>query len=280
MDYCAKIKKLTVAFAGHEVLHEISTEIAKEGVTVLLGRSGSGKTTLLRSLNRLNELFPACETTGSVELLLEGRLREIYGPSAPEPPELRRKTAMVFQSPNPLPLSLRKNIVMPLELTLGLKKAEAEEQLELRLREVGLWEEVKERLDKSALTLSGGQQRRVLIARALAGRPDMLVMDEPTAGVDHANQEALALVLQRLADRGTSMLVVTHELEALEGVVTRIVCLDAGHIDFDGTLAAYADHLRRHAVGSDHHHPDDDSPRRGHVIGAAPLDPTPREVAP
>ena len=137
-----------------------------------------------------------------------------------------------------------------------------------------------DRAQEEVAALSGGQQRRVLIARALAGRPDMLVMDEPTAGVDHANQEALALVLQRLADRGTSMLVVTHELEALEGVVTRIVCLDAGHIDFDGTPAAYADHLRRHAVGSDHHHPDDDSPRRGHVIGAAPLDPTPREVAP
>lgn len=211
MDYCAKIKKLTVAFAGHEVLHEISTEIAKEGVTVLLGRSGSGKTTLLRSLNRLNELFPACETTGSVELLLEGRLREIYGPSAPEPPELRRKTAMVFQSPNPLPLSLRKNIVMPLELTLGLKKAEAEEQLELRLREVGLWEEVKERLDKSALTLSGGQQQRLCLARSLALSPELLLLDEPTASLDRKSAEIIEELIKKLAAK-LPVIMVSHSL--------------------------------------------------------------------
>ena len=123
--------------------------------------------------------------------------------------------------------------------------------------------------------LSGGQQRRVLIARALAGRPELLVMDEPTAGVDHASQEALADVLHRLADRGTSMLIVTHELAALEGVVSRIVCLDGGHVDFDGDPAAYAAHLAAHSAGSGHHHPEQGA-RTGHVIGAAPLDPTPR----
>ncbi len=104
-------------------------------------------------------------------------------------------------------------------------------------------------------------------------------MDEPTAGVDHASQEALAAVLQRLADRGTSMLIVTHELAALEGVVSRIVCLDSGHVDFDGDPAAYAAHVGGHSAGSGHHH-DVPGSRAGHVIGAAPLDPSPREVSP
>lgn len=121
--------------------------------------------------------------------------------------------------------------------------------------------------------LSGGQQRRVLIARALAGRPDVLVMDEPTAGVDTANQEALALVIDRLAAGGTSMVVVTHELEALRGVVTRVVCMESGHVDFDGTPAGYAAHVAAHDVGSSHHHdPRRDEGPKERMLGAAPLD--------
>jgi zinc transport system ATP-binding protein len=130
-----------------------------------------------------------------------------------------------------------------------------------------------DRADEEVASLSGGQQRRVLIARALAGRPDLLVMDEPTAGVDHASQLALAQVLRRLAADGTSMVVVTHELDALHDVVTRIVCMDDGHIDLDGTPAQWAAHTG-HATGSGHHHPDEPAPLRpGAVLGSGPLDP-------
>ena len=140
-----------------------------------------------------------------------------------------------------------------------------------RIEDVGL----ADRADEEVASLSGGQQRRVLIARALAGRPDLLLMDEPTAGVDHASQVALAVVLRRLAARGTSMLVVTHELDALEDVVTRIVCMESGHVDFDGTPPAYAAHLAAHAPGSGHHHGPDAAARPPAVLGSGPLDPSP-----
>ncbi|MFQ6173164.1 metal ABC transporter ATP-binding protein [Oryzobacter sp. R7] len=133
-----------------------------------------------------------------------------------------------------------------------------------------------DRAEEEVARLSGGQQRRVLIARALAGAPDLLVMDEPTAGVDHASQVALAEVLRRLAADGTSMVVVTHELDALQDVVTRIVCLDAGHVDLDGTPEQWAAHTR-HEGGSGHHHDEPRAalPRPGAVLGSGPLDPTP-----
>jgi zinc transport system ATP-binding protein len=136
----------------------------------------------------------------------------------------------------------------------------------------------REREDVTAL--SGGQQRRVLIARALASRPDLLVMDEPTAGVDAANQRILAEVLAVLAARGTSMLIVTHELAALHDVVTRIVCMDGGHVDYDGTPHDYVATHRGHEAGTGHHH--DESPAtegRTPGITAIVRDPLgPREV--
>jgi zinc transport system ATP-binding protein len=157
---------------------------------------------------------------------------------------------------------------------------------------------LSERAEAEVARLSGGQQRRVLIARALAGRPEVLVMDEPTAGVDAASQDALAEVLARLAADGTSMVVVTHafetrhvrralervrdriahprnagELEALRDLVTRVVCMESGHVDFDGSTAEYTAHLAAHAIGSSHHHdPRHDRRPPERMLGPAPLD--------
>lgn len=262
-----RLRSASFGYADRTVVSGVDLTVRAGEVVALLGPNGSGKSTLVRGILGLST-----RQGGDVELF-DTPLDEF---------DQYTRLGYVPQR-HSLSASVRATVTEIVEVGRlphrpWWKPQSRQDQAIVReaIADVGL----ADRAHEEVAALSGGQQRRVLIARALAGRPDMLVMDEPTAGVDHANQEALALVLQRLADRGTSMLVVTHELEALERVVTRIVCLDAGHIDFDGTPAAYADHLRRHAVGSDHHHPDDDSPRRGHIIGAAPLDPTPREVAP
>ena len=138
MENCAEIRGLCVSFNGEEVLHGITTDIPRHGITVLLGRSGSGKTTLLRALNRLNESFAGYVGTGTVRLAIGGGMKPVYGSEAPDLTRIRRSVGMVFQSPNPLPLSLRKNMILPLELTLGLKRDEAEGRMEKSLRDVGL----------------------------------------------------------------------------------------------------------------------------------------------
>ena len=125
MNLCARIENLNVSTGAQVILDGLSLECPDRAITVLVGRSGSGKTTLLRSLNRLNEHFPALRTSGRVEVKIGGRLRSVVDGDLPLP-ELRRRAGMVFQSPNPLPLSVARNVLLPLQLTLGVRGAEAE----------------------------------------------------------------------------------------------------------------------------------------------------------
>jgi phosphate transport system ATP-binding protein len=227
MAFCTEIKNLSVSFSGRPALKDVTLSLPQEGVTVLLGRSGSGKTTLLRALNRLNETFDGCETEGSVKLLCGGRIVDVYGAEAPEPTELRRRVGMVFQTPNPLPLSLRKNIVLPLRLVLKLGKKECEERMEKALRDVGLWDEVKERLNSPAAAFSGGQQQRLCMARTLALEPDMLLLDEPTASVDKRSSELIEDHILSLRNR-LPILVVSHNLTQAVRLGDRFVFLREG----------------------------------------------------
>ena len=254
-------------YADRRVVSNADLELHSGEVVALLGPNGSGKSTLVRGILGLTTA-----QGGDVELFGTPRDRFTEHTRIGYVPQRHSLSA-----------SVRATVTEIVEVGRlphrpWWKPASRADRAIVReaIADVGL----SDRAHEEVAALSGGQQRRVLIARALAGRPELLVMDEPTAGVDHANQEALADVLQRLADRGTSMLIVTHELAALEGVVSRIVCLDSGHVDFDGDLAAYAAHVSGHSAGSGHHHPDERAPRSGHVIGAAPLDPAPREVSP
>jgi len=252
-------------YVDRAVVSGVDLELESGEVVALLGPNGSGKSTLVRGILGLTGLL-------SGELELFGTPRDRFAEHT--------RIGYVPQR-HSLSASVRATVTEIVEVGRlphrpWWRPASREDRtiVARAIADVGL----ADRAHEEVAALSGGQQRRVLIARALAGRPELLVMDEPTAGVDHANQEALAVVLQRLADRGTSMLVVTHELAALEAVVSRIVCLDSGHVDFDGNPAAYAAHVAGHSPGSGHHHPDERAAGSGHVIGAAPLDPAPRSV--
>lgn len=262
-----RLRSASFGYAEREVVSGVDLDLRRGEVVALLGPNGSGKSTLVRGILGL-----ATRQAGVVELF--GTPQEKFSEHT--------RIGYVPQR-HSLSASVRATVTEIVEVGRlphrpWWRPASREDRAVVRraIDDVGLGD----RAGEEVASLSGGQQRRVLIARALAAQPEVLVMDEPTAGVDLASQETLSVVLRRLADRGTSMLVVTHELAALEGLVTRIACLEAGHLDFDGTPVAYAEHVAGHAAGSGHHHDRDDVPRTGHVIGVAPLDAGPREGTP
>jgi len=199
---------LRIAFGGHEILKGVDFTSSRGEVTVILGRSGSGKTTFLRSLNRINEMVGECAQEGTVRILIEKKLRDIYRERFPIE-WLRRKVGMVFQSPNVLRTSVEKNIALPLRKVAGVGRGEVADRVEEALREVHLWDEVKDRLHAPAEELSGGQQQRLCLARALALKPEVLLLDEPTSSLDmHATSRIEDLILE-LKERYT-FIAVSH----------------------------------------------------------------------
>lgn len=257
-----ELRAASFGYGDRRVVSDVDLSVHPGEVLALLGPNGSGKSTLVRGLLGLVD-----RQGGEVRLLgtpierFEEHTRLGYVPQRHSLSASVRATVAEIVAVGRLPHR-------PWWRPAGTADRAA---VAAAIEDVGL----ADRAHEEVAALSGGQQRRVLIARALAGDPDLLIMDEPTAGVDHASQLALAEVLRRLAARGTSMLVVTHELDALEDLVTRIVCMEAGHVDFDGSTTAYAAHLAAHAAGSAHHH-DDRRPgtaRHPAVLGTGPLDP-------
>ncbi len=226
MTSIVEIANLHVSFGGREVLRGASMTVERGGPTVLIGRSGTGKTTLLRAVNRLNECLPGCVTTGSVRLTLGGENFDAYAQGV-RPEELRRRVGMVFQTPNPLPVSVYRNIALPLSLALNLSAADIRGRAERALTEAGLWDEVKDRLDQPAVTLSGGQQQRLCLARALAYRPELLLLDEPTASLDQRSVRVVEDLLLDLAGRYT-VLVVSHNLRQAGRLARRLFVLGEG----------------------------------------------------
>ena len=220
------IENLSVSFAGRPVIRELSLTIPQGGPTFLLGRSGSGKTTLLRAINRLNECLPGCMTRGTVEVRCGEQWLDAYSPNQPVE-ELRRRVGMVFQSPNVLPLSIARNIALPLKTTLGLSASECEARAERALREVHLWSEVKDRLSAPAATLSGGQQQRLCLARALALRPEILLLDEPTSSLDFKAAGQIEELLAELKTRYT-LVVVSHSLSQAHRLAEQVFVLHDG----------------------------------------------------
>jgi len=220
-------QSLTVDFGRQSALKHVDLQANQGEIEVLLGRSGSGKTTFLRSLNRLNDELGA-QTKGSVRLLLDGQLREILA-SNMDPNWLRRRVGMVFQTPNLLPTSIAKNILTPLKLVSKMDKAAREEQMQKVLKQTRLWDEVRDRLKTLALSLSGGQQQRLCLARTLALKPQILLLDEPTASLDFRATRQIEELLLELADT-YPMVMVSHSPRQAERLAHAVAVFSQGRV--------------------------------------------------
>ena len=204
--YKFDIKDLNLYYGDFHALHGINIGIKTNEITAFIGPSGCGKSTLLKSLNRMNDMVEGCRIEGDV--LLDGE--DIYGDM--DVNHLRKRVGMVFQKPNPFPMSIYDNIAYG-PRTHGIKnKAELDEIVERSLRSAAIWDEVKDRLKKSALGLSGGQQQRICVARALAVNPEVLLMDEPTSALDPISTSKIEdLVLELKKDY--TIVIVTHNMQ-------------------------------------------------------------------
>lgn len=200
-------KELHLYYGETEALKGIDMEIQKNEITALIGPSGCGKSTFLKTLDRMNDLIPGVRITGQV--LLQGQ--DIYEKSV-DVNELRRRVGMVFQKPNPFLMSIYDNVAYGPRLHGSHGKAELDELVEQSLRGAALWDEVKDRLKKSAMGLSGGQQQRLCIARALAVQPDVLLMDEPTSALDPGSTLRIEDLMAELKEKYT-VVIVTHNMQ-------------------------------------------------------------------
>ena len=207
MSGILSVENMCLWYGSHQALHNITIDIPEKSITALIGPSGCGKSTFLKTLNRMNDLIPDVKITGSVKYKDE----DIFDPSV-DVSQLRRQIGMVFQKPNPFPMSIYDNIAYG-PRTHGVRnKAKLDDIVERSLRGAAIWDEVKDRLKKNALGLSGGQQQRLCIARALAVEPDVLLMDEPTSALDPISTAKIEELAVELKEKYTSV-IVTHNMQ-------------------------------------------------------------------
>jgi phosphate transport system ATP-binding protein len=215
---------------GVHALKDVTLPIYKNSVTALIGPSGCGKTTLLRCFNRMHDLYPGNRYEG--EIIFEGA--NILSNDT-DLIELRSRIGMVFQKPTPFPMSIFDNVAYGLRLNGVKKKPDLAERVELALRQAALWQEVKDKLLESAYALSGGQQQRLVIARALAVEPDVILFDEPTSALDPISTAKIEELLEQLK-KSVTIIIVTHNLQQAARVSDRTGFLMLGElIEFDAT---------------------------------------------
>jgi phosphate transport system ATP-binding protein len=211
------VNNLNVYYGDFLAVEDVSLAIEPKSVTALIGPSGCGKSTFLRTMNRMHEVVPGARVEG--EVLMDGV--NLYGRGI-DPVAVRRHVGMVFQRPNPFPtMSIAENVLAGYRLSnKRTSKSEQEELVEASLRGANLWEEVKDRLDKPGSSLSGGQQQRLCIARAIAIRPDVLLMDEPCSALDPISTLAIEDLMQELKENYT-IVIVTHNMQQAARVADR-----------------------------------------------------------
>ena len=230
MQKTAEIPKETVihvenlsAYFGHkQVLNHLQLEIKDKEITALIGPSGCGKTTFLRTLNRMSHTVPGFRHEGTVNVLGQdvAMVRDVES--------FRRAVGMLFQRPNPFPMSILDNLTLALRL-FGVSKKERVEIAKAKLDEVGLYDDLKDRLNQSPFSLSGGQQQRLCLARALAVQPKILLLDEPASALDPKSTKLLEDLFVRLAEHMT-IVIVTHNLAQAKRIAKRTAFMEAGEI--------------------------------------------------
>ncbi|MEM5537331.1 phosphate ABC transporter ATP-binding protein PstB [Neptuniibacter pectenicola] len=205
--FALEVKDLKLCYGDNEALHGINMFIPKNRVTAFIGPSGCGKSTLLRCFNRMNDLVDDCHITGQI-LLDEDN---IYDRSV-DIAELRRRVGMVFQKPNPFPKSIYENVAYGLRIQGVTKKRVIDETVEWALKSAALWDEVKDRLHESALGMSGGQQQRLVIARTIAVKPEVLLLDEPASALDPISTLKIEELIHELK-KDFTIVIVTHNMQ-------------------------------------------------------------------
>ncbi len=204
---CIKVENLDLYYGQKQALHNVSMDIPKRKVTAYIGPSGCGKSTLLRCINRMNDLIDNVATTGKI--LLDGT--NIYDKSV-NVAALRRRVGMVFQKPNPFPKSIYENVAYGLRIQGVRDKRILDETVENALKGAALWDEMKDRLNDNALGISGGQQQRLVIARAIAIEPEVLLLDEPASALDPISTLKIEELINELKEKYT-IVIVTHNMQ-------------------------------------------------------------------
>ena len=218
-----EVRGMNLHYGSFHALKNINLDIPKNQITALIGPSGCGKSTFLRSLNRMNDLVEDCRIDGDIRM--DGE--DIYGKI--DVNHLRKRVGMVFQKPNPFPMSIYDNVAYG-PRTHGVKnKAQLDALVEQSLKDAAIWDEVKDRLKKSALGLSGGQQQRLCIARALAAQPEVILMDEPTSALDPISTSHIEELALTLKDQYT-IIIVTHNMQQAARISDRTVFFLLGEV--------------------------------------------------
>ena len=231
MDPILQVKDLDLWYGAHQALHSVSMDIPEKSITAFIGPSGCGKSTFLKTLNRMNDLVPGVKIAGEVRY----RGEDIYAPGT-DVCRLRREIGMVFQKPNPFPMSIYDNIAYG-PRTHGIRsKTKLDELVERSLRGAAIWDEVKDRLKKNALGLSGGQQQRLCIARALAVKPEVLLMDEPTSALDPGSTMKVEELMSELKKNYT-VVIVTHNMQQAARISDRTAFFLLGELVEAGPTA-------------------------------------------
>ena len=218
------LSQVNLHYDAFHALKDVNLNLPEKAITAFIGPSGCGKSTLLKSLNRMNDLIPGCKITGTIAL--DGQ--DIYAPQM-DVNLLRKRVGMVFQKPNPFPMTVYDNIAYG-PRTHGIRgKAKLDVIVEESLRGAAIWDELKDRLDKSALGLSGGQQQRLCIARALAVKPEVLLMDEPTSALDPISTGKIEELVMQLK-KDYTIIMVTHNMQQALRVTDRTAFFLLGEV--------------------------------------------------